>query len=81
VNKINIINNINIYPNPTSEIIHIPDVSPQSYYVIYDVSGKEICTGKLNNNNDVNVSDLHSGLYYIRITLSQETYSGKFIVK
>lgn len=81
VNTINRMNNLIIYPNPTSEMIHIPDVSPQSHYLIYDVYGKEICTGKLNNNNDVNVSDLHSGLYYIRITLNHENYSGKFIVK
>lgn len=72
--------NIIIYPNPTNEKIHISDAVPQSYYAIYDIYGKEICTGILNNNKTIDVSNFNSGLYYIRINLKDKSSTGKFIV-
>ena len=57
-----------VYPNPTSKFLTINGNLADSKIVIYDIIGKEILTKKVNATTVMlDVSDLLSGTYYIRI--------------
>lgn len=77
LNETNINNNVITYPNPFNETIHITLLNNIIFdkAVIYDLSGKEIIT---TYNNEIDLSNLKSGIYLIRI-LDKEgnTYSQK----
>ncbi|MBQ6083585.1 MAG: T9SS type A sorting domain-containing protein [Bacteroidales bacterium] len=57
-------NEIQIYPNPTSDFIYIENTEPQSIF-IYSLDGKLIKT--IENANVVDVRDLENGMYLINI--------------
>ncbi len=58
--------NINIYPNPTSGKITIPNEFVINEYSIYSLTGKLIKRGKLNT-NEIQVTELNSGIYILKI--------------
>lgn len=57
-------NDILIYPNPTSDLIFIENIKPQSV-IIYSPKGKMIKT--VENTNIIDVRDLNKGIYLINI--------------
>lgn len=61
---------INIYPNPTADVVTVETTAQANYlYEIFDVTGKSIAS--VSNANPVNKFDLsayNSGFYFIRIT-------------
>ncbi|MFT6338345.1 MAG: hypothetical protein ACI86M_002767 [Saprospiraceae bacterium] len=54
---------LSVYPNPTTREITLSQVSD---YAIYDVTGKRIKV--LRNTNQADVSDLETGIYFIKNT-------------
>jgi CubicO group peptidase (beta-lactamase class C family) len=64
-------NKISIYPNPTDNFIIVNStISERMGYSIYSISGKNIATGYVNNynnNNKIDLVDLHSGIYFLKI--------------
>lgn len=69
-----------IYPNPASDFIAIQfpkSVLKNVEYKIYDVKGSLVLFGKLNENNNVDVRYLTTGLYFILI----DNYSSKIIIE
>ena len=56
---------ISIYPNPTSDFIHIENIEPQ-LVTIYSLDGKMIKT--VESTHVVDVRDLNEGLYLINIS-------------
>lgn len=60
--------NIRVYPNPTTDFLHVSldafDVNLG--YQIYDVTGKVVATGQLTEQNQVDVSALHTGVYFLK---------------
>ncbi|WP_417430912.1 reprolysin-like metallopeptidase [Halpernia sp.] len=69
---------LQIYPNPTKEILFVKNISSKSAYKIYDLSGKLVSSGVLNN-NQVRVSSLTKGIYVITIDDNGKTTESKFI--
>lgn len=68
---------INIYPNPAKEHVNFDILGPKNISV-YDVNGRtvlDISTSKTN----LNISDLPSGKYIIKINSNSEFYRGTFI--
>jgi len=64
----NELNNIAIYPNPTSGILNINNTNTVSQIDIYSVLGKKIKTFTLSvGNNSIDVSDLKNGIYMLSI--------------
>ena len=57
-------NDIHIYPNPTSDFIHIENTEPQSV-TIYSLDGRLV--KMVENTNVVDVRDLRKGVYLINI--------------
>lgn len=79
---------INLYPNPTNENINITlslSESTNTILEIYDAQGKLVATPNLGNkaqgehNLSINVSNLQSGLYLLKIIAGENTVTKRFI--
>ena len=71
---------ISLYPNPTSSVLNInSEAEVISAMIIRDVTGKEILSGKVNE--QINVSSLEAGVYFISLFNEKEqlVYIKKFI--
>ena len=75
--------NLSVYPNPVSDILYIDYIENISNLTVYDLSGRSVKSIKTNNsNNSMDVSDLKSGTYLLRIeTENKNVSSVKFIKK
>ncbi|MDQ0592698.1 hypothetical protein QFZ37_001067 [Chryseobacterium ginsenosidimutans] len=74
-------NDIQIYPNPVSDILNITKVSDKAAYKIYSAAGQLVKQGNINN-GQVNVSELIKGAYVITIEdKGREAFTSKFIKK
>lgn len=59
---------IKISPNPAEDILTISNLKHDTDYILYDINGRKLKSGSINeSNNKINVSDLASGTYIIRI--------------
>ncbi len=58
--------NVQLYPNPASQQIHINGVNPSSNVIVFDALGRVQISTKLKNNN-LDVSSLNSGLYWVEV--------------
>lgn len=68
IDELGQLNEIQIYPNPTSKTLHIDgDDLKGVNYTIIDVTGKLIKSGKLNDNTVINVSEFSTGVYFIEV--------------
>ena len=68
---------IDVYPNPASQSIQINTNSAFTNYYIVDILGKVVTKGSVNKNNNIDISALENGLYFI--TESSTGLSTKFI--
>lgn len=80
--KQNTIGGLSVYPNPvTNANLYITfNSSNAKTVVVYDILGKQVLESKTSNNS-VNVSNLKSGAYIIRITEDGKTDTRKFIIE
>ncbi len=62
---------ISVYPNPFKDILKISDTKGVKSIVISDVSGRQLKT--LKASNELNLSDLNSGLYLISLQMEDGT--------
>lgn len=75
-----ILEGINIYPNPTQDILNISNAESADIQV-FDLLGRTILSkGKISLNEQLNVSSLNAGTYFIQITKEGATTTKKFIV-
>ncbi|MGE8553555.1 MAG: GEVED domain-containing protein [Chryseobacterium jejuense] len=58
---------ISIYPNPFKDILHISDTKGVKSITVTDVAGRQLKT--LKASNEINLSDLGSGLYLIGLQM------------
>ena len=67
-------NNVNIYPNPTRNTIYIEtDEINIETISIYDTNGRLI-TKRFVNNNQVDLTNLQTGIYIIKINNTNTTF-------
>ena len=75
---------VKAYPNPATDFIHIslPKVLNTTAYV-YDLTGKEVLHQSINNSDKfrLDVSNLSTGHYVIKLQAGDIRYSAKFIKK
>lgn len=78
-----IIEPITLYPNPATNQISISSTEAFQIFDIIDITGKIVLKGKLNDKNDIAVSGLPDGLYFLTLknTSTQARAIGKFVVK
>lgn len=69
--------NLEVSPNPSSDIIKISNISATDFSIINN-NGSVVKSGKVVN-NEVSVSDLENGNYFIQLTNNTGIYQAKFI--
>lgn len=71
----------NIYPNPTVSVLNIESkITAPLDLEFYDINGKLIKTKKLENQNQqVDVSNFFSGIYFIKISSADAEHTFKFV--
>ncbi|OFY32628.1 MAG: hypothetical protein A2275_05650 [Bacteroidetes bacterium RIFOXYA12_FULL_35_11] len=73
---------IKLFPNPTQKSITIQGswADKETKFQIFDLRGVQLCSGSLVlNSEDINLSYLQAGVYFIKITNSKTTSTIKFI--
>ncbi len=72
--------NIEIFPNPTTDILNIAVEDMENGIMnIYSTNGALVKEVKLNgNHNSINVNDLHNGCYFFRIYYGDKEIKGNF---
>lgn len=69
-----------IYPNPTENEISVANISEPSIVSIHNINGKLLLVDKVDtNSNSINVSQLPTGLYLIKINNPSGSQVAKFI--
>jgi len=75
---------VRIYPNPANDYIniHLADTYNQITYKLYDVQGRILLSGELTNQHQqIDISNLYAGVYFIRFTDEKQINSVKKVVK
>ena len=67
-----------IYPNPTNKNIHI-EFNGAFNYELVDSRGRLLIDGSANSTIDLNVSYFESGIYFVKITQDQKTYTARVV--
>ena len=81
-NKQNQISGLNVYPNPVTngKLSITSDSNDIKEVLIYDILGKQVLSTVVTN-QVVNVSDLSSGVYVIKITEDGKTATRKLVIR
>jgi hypothetical protein len=60
-------NTIKLFPNPSSEFIQVSGLTTKVDYTIYNILGEEIKKGIISDEEEIDVKNLNSGLYFLRL--------------
>lgn len=74
-------NSFRIFPQPTNDYLTVSSLKQTKSYEIYNIEGR-LLVGKEENNTNlkINVSHLNSGLYFLKLNFSDNTWTtNKFI--
>jgi len=71
---------ISIYPNPAKETVNFKNADNIKSVDIYESTGRKVKSVKIEGEN-INVSDLRSGSYYLEITQKDGTLSYEKLIK
>ncbi len=69
--------NFELSPNPSSDVIKISNFSATEFSIINN-NGSVVKTGNVVN-NEISVSDLENGTYFLQLSNNEGTYQAKFI--
>ena len=73
---------LTIYPNPATDKLRVRGLNGVAIARIYNVHGQEVFSGRLEGDkNEVEVSDLTTGVYMMRLEMGEETVVRRFIKK
>ena len=76
----NILTNVAIYPNPASSVLNI-DNAENSVIEVFDLLGRVVLSRiNISMNEQLNISELNSGTYLIRISNDTKVLTDKFII-
>ena len=75
---------LSLYPNPTHNVLNIDaDLQGRTEVMVLDMNGRTVKHYVINGLNEMrlNVSDLQSGVYFIRVSNETTNAVGKFVVE
>ena len=73
---------LGLYPNPADEYITLSGhLDQDAEYRIYDVTGREMTAGHLDNHTTLNIAMLKPGIYILRLRGSYPEAALRFVVK
>ncbi|MEG0917881.1 MAG: T9SS type A sorting domain-containing protein [Myroides sp.] len=73
--------NVNVYPNPTHDIVNIETQETLHNYEVYNVLGQQIQKGMFNGNNQINLHGATAGTYFIKVTTIQGSTATVKVIK
>ncbi|MFA7688303.1 MAG: T9SS type A sorting domain-containing protein [Moheibacter sp.] len=79
VNNSSDINLIYLYPNPTTGIINIKTEEPITQAGVYTITGSKLPIQLSETDNTIDISDLSTGIYFVRITVNNQSQTYKII--
>ena len=68
---------VKISPNPSSDVIVLSTISSDDFTIV-NAAGAVVKTGKVVN-NEITISDLENGTYFLQLSNNEGTYQAKFI--
>ena len=79
VDDVNLVT-VKVYPNPTKDILNIASQLTIKKLSIYTVLGKEVKRIEMNKKSQsIDVSELNSGIYFVRYSIGNSMFYHKFI--
>lgn len=77
---------LEVYPNPTTDIVNVKldlNQSQGAQLQVRDITGKTLLTKSILGNNiaSVDVSTLSAGVYFLEVIQGKQRYVGKFVLK
>ncbi len=73
------ISELEIYPNPANQTISLKNIQPNTIITITNITGQSILQTSLNQTNQINISHLSNGLYFIQSQSNNIIQTSKFI--
>lgn len=70
---------IDMYPNPATDIIKISGVHENHNYSITDIKGRTVLQSILNQDNSIDISELSAGIYILELEINGEIVQKKLI--
>ncbi len=70
---------IRIYPNPVADLLWVDGLTQNSVIEVLDVFGRSMEVGR--NNNNLDVTQLDSGIYFLQIVEDQISTTVRFLVR
>jgi PQQ-dependent dehydrogenase (s-GDH family) len=83
-NDLNLSERILIYPNPASKNVTVqlpPEISNADVYISTITGEKNIIGNNVSDKTDFNLSNLHSGLYFMEIVVANNVWNKKLLIK
>ncbi len=75
-------NEINVFPNPAVNKITIESKLKLGIIQVININGQEVYSSQFTDtNNKIDISDLTSGIYFIKISNSEKSYYKKLIIE
>ena len=75
---------LSLYPNPTRNVLNLSaDMQGRTEVKLFDMNGRTVKHFVANSLNEmrINVGDLQSGVYFVRVSNETNTVVGKFVVE
>ena len=73
--------NINIYPNPASTMLNIVANDSEFEYSLFNGMGQEVVSGNAQGVQQINVSNMTKGVYFLRITSGTQVAIQKIVIE
>lgn len=80
IKEINV-NAVNVYPNPTKEAVTVSFNGEEASIIVMDVKGQVLITERIVSNETVNMNNLSSGTYFVKVTIEGNTFTQRVIVE
>ncbi len=75
-----VLNEVKLYPNPVNDVLNITFDNEIKSVSMYNLLGQEVMTKSVNSNDtSLNISDLKSGTYLVKVTSNNEVKTAKII--
>ena len=74
-------NVINVYPNPTKGVLNINAGNSSFSYSLFNGMGQEVAKGTAQGSQQLHVSDMAKGVYFLRLTSGNQVSIQKIVVE
>ena len=72
---------LRLYPNPVVDGFQVNGIENTAVVNILDINGKLLSSKEVTNHAFISVNDLSKGIYVVKITTGQDSYTQKIIKK